>query len=329
MQASDDFERSIEQLRQPDMPDASLYRLSNLHGRDLDLLAEAWSSFPPDHRLAIALRLVEIAEADFETDFAEVFKICLQDDDARVRAEAIKGLWEVDDVALIRPLVRLLYDDGSLVVREATAMSLSRFALQAELGQIQPRLADMVWDVLWETIHNLREDTDVRRRAVESLAYFGRPEVSEVIERAYQDEEPKMRVSAVFAMGRSGDETWTDTVLSELDQDDPEMRYEAARACGELCIAEAVPVLGRMVADPDGEVKLAAVWALGQIGGPEARRILEICSEMGDEALQDAADAALDELDFMHGAHDLQMYDFAPDDEEEGSELWDDEEEVN
>jgi HEAT repeat protein len=269
--------------------------------------------------------LVKIAEADFEADFTEVLKICLQDDEARVRATAIEGLWEVEDVAMIRPLVRLLYDDKSIIVREAAAISLSRFALQAELGHLQPRLTDMVWDVLWKTVHNAQEDLSVRRRAVESLAYFDRQEVKEVIERAYRDEETKMRISAVFAMGRSRDERWTDAVLSELDQDDPEMRYEATRACGELRLIEAIAPLSKTIADPDPEVKLMSVWALGQIGGEEARRILEICYQMGDEALRDAADAALDELDFIQGELDFQMYDFGLEDEEEGPELWEDE----
>jgi HEAT repeat protein len=90
---------------------------------------------------------------------------------------------------------------------------------------------------------------------------------------------------------------------------DAEMRYEAARACGALQIAGAVARLSRMTADTDAEVKLAAVEALGLIGGPEARRVLEICAEMGDAALQDAAHAALEEVEYMEGEIDLALYD--------------------
>ena len=42
---------------------------------------------------------------------------------------------------------------------------------------------------------------------------------------------------------------------------------------GELQIAGAVARLSRMTADTDTEVKLASVWALGQIGSPESRRV--------------------------------------------------------
>jgi HEAT repeat protein len=329
MQERKDLTQVIQELRQQDVSESTLYHLSNLHGPDLDLLSQAWPSFAIECRQEVVSHLTEIAEADFEVDFGEVFKICLHDADARVRAAAVEGLWEEDDVILIRPLVRLLRDDESALVREAVATSLSRFALQAELESLPSRLADLVWDALWKTIHNVQEDLNVRRRAIESLAYFDRPEVHQVIERAYQDEESLMRISAVFAMGRSGDEEWDDMAISELDGDEPAMRFEACRACGELHIAEAVPRLGQMVADPDPEVRLAAVWALGQIGGPEAQRVLEICQEMGNEALQDAAGAALDDLDFMYGELDLEMPDFDLDDEEEDLAFWEDEGSVN
>jgi HEAT repeat protein len=328
MPTQDDFKLVLEKLEQSDLSPTVLYELSNLHGQELDLFAETWPSFSVERRQTIASRLVEIAEADFEVDFTEIFKVCLRDSNAKVRAVGIEGLWEVEDIALVRPLIDLLSNDTSPMVREAAATSLSRFALMAELGRLRTRLSDRVWGALWATFQNSQEDLHVRRRAAESLAYFGRSEVKQVIERAYQDEEPKMRISAVFAMGRSADEEWADTILAELDRDDPEMRYEATRACGALRILEATPSLTKMVADPDPETRLMAIWALGQIGSSEARRVLEICTEMGDEAIQDAAEEALDELEFMHSTLDLSMYDFGPDDADEDIESGEDEEKV-
>ena len=256
-----------------------------------------------------------MSEADFEVDFGEVFKFCLDDADPRVRSAAIEGLWEVEDVRLIRPLVRALAEDSSDMVRQAAAMSLSRFALRAEMGQLPPRLAELVWQSLWQATNHPEEVVPVRRRALESLAYFDRPEVLAVIARAYEDEDNTMRISAVFAMGRSSDEEWSTQILDELESEEPEMRYEAARACGELQLAGAVPRLSQMTADLDLEVKLASVAALGQIGGPEARRVLDICVEMGDEALGAAAREALDEMDYMEEEIDLDLYSYDTDDD--------------
>jgi HEAT repeat protein len=321
---SEHLKETIEELRRDKPETAKLYELSNLHGEALQTLKEAWLSLPEQRRGQIVSRLTEIAEADFEADFAEVFKLCLADPSSRVRTAAVEGLWEVEDAVLVRPMVRMLRQDPSVTVREAVASGLSRFALMAELKRLPARLSELVWEALWEAAHDLEEDLSVRRRSIEALAYFDRPEVTALIHDAYANDEPKMRVSAVFAMGRSSDQEWSEVVLEELETDDAEMRYEATRACGELRLIEATQQLSWMVADADAEVKMAAVWSLGQIGTPEARRVLEICYEEGDEALQEAAEEALDEMDFIQGDLDFPMYDF--DEEEDGYLSWDEEE---
>ncbi|MDX1524419.1 MAG: HEAT repeat domain-containing protein, partial [Anaerolineae bacterium] len=56
-----------------------------------------------------------------------------------------------------------------------------------------------------------------------------------------------------------------------------------------------------------------AVWALGRIGGNEARQALEICLESDIEAIVLAAEEALDELNLFAGTFDL--FDFDEDDD--------------
>jgi HEAT repeat protein len=102
-------------------------------------------------------------------------------------------------------------------------------------------------------------------------------------------------------MGRSADSRWEQDVKRELFSINPEMRYEAARACGELQVSEAVSMLEELTEDTDTEVQEAAIWALGQIGGDRAREILEHYCHVGDEALRSAAEAAIEEFKFLHG----------------------------
>jgi HEAT repeat protein len=98
-------------------------------------------------------------------------------------------------------------------------------------------------------------------------------------------------------------------VIAELDNPNPEMRYEATRACGELEASAALSALIDLIeADPDSEVQEMAIWALGCIGGKEARRVLEACCESEDEALRQAAEEALGELDFLSGHLDLLLF---------------------
>lgn len=287
-----------------------VHKLSNLLPDEFAALAQVWPGLPVERRRDILSQMVEASEADIEADFTQIFTTGLNDPDPQVRALSIEGLWENEEQTLIHPLIRLLHNDPSTIVRETAAVSLGRFALLAELDRLQPHFADLVWNALWDTIHAPKEELDVRRRAVESIAYFGRQEALEIIEQAYNHEEPRMRASAVYAMGRSADDRWENIVLDELDSEDDEIRFEAVRTCGALQLDSSVMPLSKLVVDPDAEVKQMAAWALGQIGGAEARRVLEICCEQGDEALQEAAEEALDEMDLLQGSLDFSMYDF-------------------
>jgi HEAT repeat protein len=122
---------------------------------------------------------------------------------------------------------------------------------------------------------------------------------------AYEEHDDILRIGAVFAMGRSADPRWNRYVLEELGNNDSAMLFEAARASGELEIEEAVPDLIRLLGDEDVEIRDAAVWALGRIGGPEARRALKACCASDDEDLAEAAEDALAELDFMAGGDQM------------------------
>ena len=112
---------------------------------------------------------------------------------------------------------------------------------------------------------------------------------AEQLTAAYESADEAMRISAVFAMGRSMDATWVEPVLTELLSRNPAMRGEAARACGELEVKEAISAVIGLASDADRAVQAAAIEALGQIGGQRARRVLERCCGSEDDALRAAA----------------------------------------
>jgi HEAT repeat protein len=280
---------------------ASLYLLSNLDAADAAQVREVWLSLPVELRRQMIARLVELAEADFEMNFGAVFRLGLEDEDAEVRTASVEGLWEDEDVRLVPLLAARLREDDDAGVRTAAAVSLGRFILLGELEKIRPTPQNTAYEALLAACRDLEEPTEVQRRALESLAYADDEMVTKLISEAYAAAEEKMRISAVFAMGRNADTRWATQVRQELFSPNPELRYEAARACGELQLAEAVSELAELVEDADPEVQEAALWALGQIGGDKARQILERCCLEGDEPMQAAAEAALDELEFMYG----------------------------
>lgn len=307
-----DFAQTLEHLLHTGTPlkRSALYNLSRIEPDELERLAAIWSAIPGARRHALVKELVEIAESNFEVDFDPVFRWGLRDSDGEVRATCVEGLWENEDLALMNELMHLLQTDTSEQVRAAAAFSLGRFLLLSELGKLPSERCQPVYEALLEIVVEAGEALEVQRRALESLAYVGTDEVTELLQDAYDHPEEKMRISAVFGMGRSADARWIGTVMEELFSVNPEMRYEAARACGELQARVAVPRLAQLIDDPDREVQEAALWALGQAGGDTARRLLQTCYEEGDENTRSAAEAALEELEFLYGQFDFPFYVF-------------------
>lgn len=320
------FAEILDALRSGKVTRRTLYGLSNLERSQAEEVWAVWAGLPVATRRKMAQMMVEIAESDFEVNFDEVFQQVLADPDAAVRLAAVEGLWENDDVRMVPILARLLKDDPDAAVRAAAATSLGRFVLFGELGKIRPRPHQQAFQALLAACTDEKEDLEVRRRALESLAYSGEEIVVELLRAAYQHPDERMRVSAVFAMGRSADDRWAAEVMRELHNPSPQMRYEAARACGELQLEDAVPALMELLEDVDVEVQEAAIWALGQIGGDEARQALNACCRSDNEALRSAARDALRELEFLHGdLGTFLLFDFLEDEEESGD--WEEEEE--
>jgi HEAT repeat protein len=106
---------------------ANLFSLSKMDKESLKVVHADWPAIPTPRRQAIIQELMEISEANFEVDFIPVFLLALADEDATVRATAIRSLWEHEDISLIRPLIHLLKTDPATEVREAAATALGKF----------------------------------------------------------------------------------------------------------------------------------------------------------------------------------------------------------
>jgi HEAT repeat protein len=221
-----------------------------------------------------------------------------------VRERAVEGLWENESPAHCRRLLTLLRDDPAPGVRAAAASGLSRFAYMAELDELDEEQAERVRDALTTLSGDERQPLDVRRRALESTGYFaGDDDVQRRIQRAYESGEQLLKESALVAMGRSMLPRWLPTIGRELASPSPALRYEAARAAGEMAeeARSLVTKLAPLTADDDGEVATAAIWALGQIGGSAAKRALQQLSKSQDDARSQAATDALAELELDGG----------------------------
>jgi HEAT repeat protein len=275
-----------------------LRALSDRRVGEADAFVPAWRAIASDRRTRLVAALVELAEDNLDLNFDQILLWCLDDPDAAVRARAIDGLVENDSPMVLRCMLDALRGDPVADVRTAAALGLARFARAAACGELPAAIGDTLASELSEAFDRTGEVIEVRRRVLEALGYLAdTPGVTERIAAAYRTGEQLWCESALVAMGRSMAPQWLPVIRRELTHDSPARRYEAALAIGEHGedAVAFVGTLARLAGDDDGEVALAAIWALAQIGGPAARRALEQIARSTDEARRDAAQEALDE----------------------------------
>ncbi len=283
-------------LRDPDLKFGSLRFLSGLTRGESGVVRETWPTLPVERRRRLVRAMADLAELSVELDFGRVLRIAMRDRDAEVRVRAIEALWEYELTDFLVALLDLLHTDPSAQVRQAAAKALAPFAVRAVTGDVAEPLATQLHDDLVATAQDPHEPIEIRRPAVESLGPFNDEAVAALIVELYDRGDVEDRASALYAMGRSYNARWLLTIMDEVQAEESEVRFEAARALGELGVAEAVPELIGRLEDEDRAVRIAAIISLGQIGSRSATNALrEHRADQEDEEWTDAIDAALAE----------------------------------
>lgn len=273
------------------------YGLSDLDPAEIAQLRDTWETLSTDYRARLLRQLVDVSEMNFDLDYTPLAAFALEDENADVRAAAVELLWIDETLPTMQRMINLALEDDAAPVRAAAASALGRFILLGEYEELPASQTDTAVDAALSIYNDHDEVIEVRRRALESLGNSSHLAVSDLIEEAYNSSEKLMRVSAVFAMGRTNDPKWEPLVLRELNSGDPELRYEAARAAGEIGLESAVAKLSRLVYEGDRDIKEVSIWSLGEIATSTALDTLDRLTTdpafIDDEDLQEAIEDAL------------------------------------
>lgn len=289
-----------------EVPVHLVYRLSDMSKAEFELFQREWLEVSEERRAALVRHMADIAEENYLVEFTPIFAHLFDDSYAAVRIAALDGVWDSTEPRLVRPIIGLLQGDRDVNVRAAAARALAHYVLLAEWGQIRPAVAAPAVDALLAEYDRPNAPLEVKRAALEAVAAANHPRIPDMILDAYDDGPEDLQLSALFAMGLTADRRWLPLLDDEMQSPSADFRAEAARAAGGLGSAESVDALEGLLTDEDLGVTMAAVYALGQIGGDRATELLtRLSQDPNYEELYDAIDEALEEMDLLEGGFDL------------------------
>jgi HEAT repeat protein len=200
-------------------------------------------------------------------------------EDASVRLAVISAINSLGHPGLAGRLVTLL-NDASPRVRESAVKIAGYFGFTECVDGLLERCRDA--------------DEQVRQAAVGHLPYLEDERVPSVLIEALQSGTPKVRAAAAQAFGQLESAQALPSLLAALRDADAWVRYFAARSIGGHGFDAALEMLAQLAqADPAGHVRIAALEALGQLGGATAVAFIAPFAAAGDRDLACAALKAL------------------------------------
>jgi HEAT repeat protein len=181
---------------------------------------------------------------------------------------------------------------------EVVLLEAIRLAKQAKLPPTVPALGALM----------VKGSVQVKRAAVDALAAIGSTGAMQQLERAIEDKDRDVRVAAVRVMANHGyrgafpavEAAISGKSLKDADLTERTVFFEAygalAGAAGLEKLEPMLQVGGFMRRKHDPQIRACAAMAVGKIGTPEARKLLQKAASDKDPLVRNAVTKALREM---------------------------------
>ena len=139
------------------------------------------------------------------------------------------------------------------------------------------------------------ESALVRKAAVAGLERLNSSGAAGELSLTLADADADVRLAALHAATRINSFTDVASVVALISDSSALVRRRSAETLGVMKAADAVAglmVLGSADLESDASVRAAAIWALGQIGDPEARDVITAGQDDSDASVRSAANVS-------------------------------------
>ncbi|MEW6096598.1 MAG: hypothetical protein AB1567_08745 [bacterium] len=126
---------------------------------------------------------------------------------------------------------RFISNDNNESVRVAAIIILGRYIYEGVEAEI-----DSDWESYWQTIEIIDKESflkvknyllklindktssiKIKRHAVEAISFLYEPKIIDIIYHTYNHPDERMKISALFSMGRNANTRFENIILKELD----------------------------------------------------------------------------------------------------------------
>lgn len=260
-------------------------------------------------------QLDEMAE-DFGIDHTDDFLVYVDHASEKIRASAIRCLWEANLDEVWPVLKQTAETDSSEEVRSTAISVMGRYIFE-QLLQSDPDAdesdlytdANLILEVRAWLDGVLARPTSTlmeRRRTLEALSFFPQDSERALMTEWSQSEDAELRMTAIFAMGRSAEPMFVEPILKAFEDSDDRVRRESLRAIGEAGMVEGLPLLEAVLNGSNREYKLEAISALGELGGDRAEELVQDLVVDADPEISELANLAVVNIEEARMVEDWQ-----------------------
>lgn len=295
------------------IPQKLLSRFSDLSKENLEILRIAWGNISKESKNSLFSSLIDINNSETIYCFDDIANLGLQDTDSEIIIKSINLCEECQNKNIARSLLDLLKNNSDAGVKEAAIDLLGSFVFLGELDKIP----EVLYKDIQSTLINIFKNEDyhlLKQKSLEALGYSSHHDVKKMIFDAYHTGDNAWIKSAIIAMGKSADSIWEDILVNHLSDPDYDVQIEAIKAVGEIGIQTASEELIELLEaseEIDLEFFSAILWSLSQIGGKNVHEIFQYLIENAEtDEERIIVEDALENLEFIDGLPDLSMFDF-------------------
>ncbi len=227
----------------------------------------------------LKIRLLGISASNSAIPYLEQF---LNDEDYRIRENALEALGTVGSLPVVFPLIRGL-NDKMPSIRQKSAEILGKLGYNTSIDALILALED--------------SDRMVPLSVAEALGKIATPVTISALKRVFykQDYSPKWW-SVAIALGKLGDRQAVDTILGALNHSATNTRISAADALGEIGNEETIDALLNALGDKHEFVRTRAAYGLAKIARDEVVEQVILALNHKRDLVRESAAIALGEI---------------------------------